>query len=388
MDFEVEYIQEILDALQAKKKRKRRKKKDDFISSFLAWNCCCYILILSYLLSSTSFFKFVSDDNLYDDAMLIISQDKIDELCRELEKELDINIGDEDVADYLLLNAVRENKYLNDSQKYVFYSFIDMIKDNPYIDKEQAYRSLLNVDVNCKKKPSNVKNNVQGCYDYSLLDISIFVDDPDNMILKHEGIHCIFDNRETTNLPTFFKEGMTELLVNEYFEANPYLEVPTYPFEIAAVKMLCEVVGSDKMLEAYSTGDINIIISELAKLNGSIEGSRKVIDTFEEVLSFLRCNGTYMHENDAVADLLLIMRNSVQSKYMDDSEQSMECLSNYDNYERLFGSVFYSEPYAVYASCIVDFGIVEKPYFSSKLKASYNKSNNNYADFNNRILLK
>lgn len=387
MNSEDEDIQDILNALQEKKKNKREKKKSDFVSNFFALSCCSYILLLAQLLASTSSFKFVNDDNLYDDSMLIISDDETEKLCRELEEELGINIDDDEATDYLLLNAVRENRYLSDSQKKIFYSFMDMIKDNPYIDKEQAYRSLLNVEVNCEKRPSDVKNNVQGCYDYSLVDISIFVDDPDNRILEHEGIHCIYDNRETTNLPTFFKEGMTELLVNEYFEDDPYLEIPTYPFEIAAVKMLCEVVGSDKMLEAYSTGDMDIVINELAKFNGSVEDSRKVIDTFEKILSVSRGDNTDMYEDDEVSDLLLTMWDSVQTKYSDDSKQSMECISNYDNYERLFGSVFYSEPYVVYASYIVDFGIVEKPYFSSKLKEEYNNSNSDTVS-NNKSLIK
>ena len=101
---------------------------------------------------------------------------------------------------------------LNDNDKVIFYRFIDIIKDNPYIDREEAYHSLRNVEVSRKCRHYMYDKSIQGVYSHELENIGIFEEDKENLILIHEGIHCIFCNEKTNDLPKYFKEGMTELL--------------------------------------------------------------------------------------------------------------------------------------------------------------------------------
>lgn len=65
---------------------------------------------------------------------------------------------------------------------------------------------------------------------------------------------------------SFFNEGMNILLTFEYMDNFSLLRTAYYDY-VLITKCLCEIVGSDKMLDAYSTCQMDIVKTELLKLN-------------------------------------------------------------------------------------------------------------------------
>lgn len=78
-------------------------------------------------------------------------------------------------------------------------------------------------------------------------------------MIKHEIFHAIVSEKNF-NLVGFLDEGMTVLLEKEYNMGNVYSNLDP---RIIYLKMLIEVVGKDKLLEAYSKSDWSIIGAEL-----------------------------------------------------------------------------------------------------------------------------
>ncbi len=308
------------------------------------------------------------DDNLFCGKDLSISSSELSGIVSSLENELGVTIPEEYKDEYALLYAVMENNCLTDSEKQVFYNFIDVIKDNPYLDREEAYRSLRNVDVLYKCRPYMYDKSIQGVYAYKYESIGIFEKDEDNKILIHEGLHAIFCNEKTDGLPEYFKEGMTELLVNEYFEAKPFLELENYPLEIAGVKMLCEITSPEVVLEAFSCGDMDIIAKDMAKITGDIEVAREALKSFE--YSFLKNKGELPDDKKDLTyeqlanECIPVFRGIVSAKYEESDRRRISYFYN----EILVGNIFYPNTYDSYVDDLVEFGTDHKAYFSSKLK--------------------
>lgn len=308
------------------------------------------------------------NDNLFCGSNLSISSGELNKIVSSLESELGITIPDEYKDEYALLYAVKENDCLTDSEKQVFYSFIDIIKDNPYLDREAAYKSLRNVDVLYKCRPYTYDKNIQGVYAYKYESIGIFEKDEDNSILIHEGLHAIFCNEKTEGLPEYFKEGMTELLVNEYFSDKPFLELENYPLEIAGVKMLCEVTSPEVVLEAFSCGDMDIIAKDMSTITGDIEVAREALKYFE--YAYLKNKGDLPDDKkdlsyEVIANKCIpVFRGIVSAKYEESDRRRVSYFYN----EILVGNIFYPDTYDNYVDDLVEFGTDHKGYFSSKLK--------------------
>lgn len=304
----------------------------------------------------------INNNNLFSGNSIVLSDDELNRIVENLEQELGVDINSENIDNYLLLNAVLENECLTEKEKDVFYTFIDMIKDNPYIDKEQAYHSLLNVDVARKCRPFGYDKTIQGVYIDDLNSIGIFEDDENNLILKHEGIHCIFSY--ANNLPEYFREGMTELLTNEYFSESPFLELSNYPFEIVAVKILCGVTSPEIVLEAFSKGDMNIIIEDMTKITKNYDDSKTAVDMLEKVI--LKLKGEIEDDlsyQDILNSSIPIFRGIVSAKY---PEGDLDREAYFYN-ELLLASVLKENPYDEYINTLLELGTMPKVYFSSKL---------------------
>lgn len=324
----------------------------------------CGLIYMKYIMWNPTD-RDLCQDNLFCGSSLAISPDELDDITSTLENSLGIKIEDEFKDEYALLYAVLENDCLTEDEKNVFYGFIDIIKDNPYIDREEAYSSLRNVDVLYKCRPYYFDKTVQGAYSHEFESIGIFEKDEDNLILKHEGIHAIFCNDKTANLPKYFKEGMTELLVNEYFESKPFVELSNYPFEIAGVKILCEVTSPDTVLKAFSTGDMDVIAQDMATITGDIEVARKALDAFGKV--FLKHYGELEEDltyEEIVNECIPVFRGIVTAKYKEEDANRVSYFYN----EILLGNIFYDGAYDKYVDDLVEFGSDHKAYFSSKLK--------------------
>lgn len=308
------------------------------------------------------------DDNIYSGNSLNISGDELDEVISNIESELGISI-DEDFEEYCLINAVLDNPNLNEEVKDVFCNVVNIIRDNPYINKEAAYHSLLNVEVLYKNRPFSFSKEVEGVYVEEYESIGIFKDDPDYRILIHEIIHCIFSNDDTKNLPSYFSEGVTELLANEYFGESPFIELENYPFEIAVVKMLCEVTSPDAVLEAYSTGDMSIIAKEISSVSGTEEEAMKALEMLDYTMR--RYNGelekgeeTITDKNVMVSGFIPLFRSVIETKYAPEDHSRVSYFYN----EILLANIFEDEPYERYVDDLLEFGSDHKAYFSSALE--------------------
>lgn len=368
-DDEDDYVEEIEDEDEDElnQNNSRFLKGTKLFNSIMISISAVLVALLIYM----NFFMYspkerdLNDDNIFNGNSLVVSDEEVNEIIQRLECELGVDINSENIDEYLLLNAVLENECLSEKEKDVFYGFIDMIKDNPYIDKEQAYRSLLNVDVLYKCRPFGYDKTIQGVYINDLESIGIFEEDEDNLILKHEGTHCIFSSAVTENLPDYFSEGMSELLVNEYFSEKPFMELRNYSFEIAAVKMLCEVTSPEVVLEAFSKGDMNIIIEDMTKITKSYDDSKIAVDMLEKLL--LKHNGELEEDlsyDDIVNVCVPIFRGIVSAKY-EEGDANREA---YYYNEILLASVLEENPYDEYINRLLEFGANPKVYFSSKLK--------------------
>ena len=89
-------------------------------------------------------------ENIYNGNQLILKPEEKEKIKIQLEKELDesiflSHIDESEIENYFLLNAVLKNPNLNNDEKRYLYHLIDMIIENPYLDKEHSYESLNNL---------------------------------------------------------------------------------------------------------------------------------------------------------------------------------------------------------------------------------------------------
>ena len=85
------------------------------------------------------------------------------DICKVLESEFGIDL-DEENDNSLLLNAIYCNDNLTDSEKDFCSQYIDLFNDNPYLDKERVYHSLLNLDISYKNRPYIYEESIEGVY--------------------------------------------------------------------------------------------------------------------------------------------------------------------------------------------------------------------------------
>lgn len=328
---------------------------------------------ISFLLLTLTLLKierYNNPTNIFKNNSLIINDDEKEDLYKLISQETGASIVDNERL--LVLNAVIENKTLTEEEKEVLYEFDDLLLENPYLNKESAYKSLKKVKV-INKKTNN--SNIEGKYIFTNNKLIMYLNEKHydyEATLIHEFIHCIYFTKKTYKLPQYFREGMTELLTNEYFTSTPYYEHTSYPFEIIAVKQLCNMIGSDKVLEAFSKGDMNLIAQELSRTM-SEEESRQFLEDMDKTF--------YHYENDHSLedkDYYLGMRNFLLNF---DKKRYAESLEN-DTYEELWKDKLEESsynldilmlldsknPYNEYLWYIEENGVYLRPLFSNDLK--------------------
>lgn len=360
-----------------KKQRQRKWKNDERTKKkFVSYSLDALILTLIFSIVLTSYkpvIKKFNDYNIYENRYLYINGEEQQLIKNELEQELNINILESEMEEYLVFNAVLDNKFLSDQEKEVCYEFYSMIYDNPYIDKEKVYDNLLKLDVNYRNRPFFVKSNIEGEYVSGHDQINIYEDDSDNRVLRHEIVHSIFENK---NLPVSFKEGMTELLVNEYFSDQPFMEFKNYPYEIIYVKMLCELVGSDTVLEAYTTDSMEPIYDEMAMIYGTRKDAKELlndIDSFLVDAAYNDYNVDSKKFNKLFSELRMykeysILNSEIESVNFDE----IDSLEYFEMYYKLINTMTNDNYGDAYLDVLYNNGICGKAYFSSNLM---NKSN-------------
>lgn len=360
-------VVEMVEELKNEGKASKGTRFFQIVSGLMAIVSVCSMLYIKslYLPEDRQF----DMENMFTGSDVCVSDHCVNSVMEEL-LELGYAV-DEENMNYLLLNAIHCNDNLTDEEKEFCCGFIDMFNDNPYLDKERVYHSLLNLDISYKNRPYIYEDSVEGVYIDKYKSIGVFVNDPDKAVLGHEIIHCICAN--DGSLPTFFVEGMTELLANEYLSDSPFIEFKHYPFEIYAVKMLCDTAGSDVVLKAYTTGNMDLIYEALASYSGTVDDAKKAIGIFEKLFLFLDGkNENLDFNNDEMTNDLFMYLNSVaNNKYGDNSEEFNFDRSSYYYNQILFLNIFDSKSKDAISDDLEELGVFCKPYFSSKLKTEY-----------------
>lgn len=317
--------------------------------------------------------RMLSNENVYSGNELVISEDEVSNMISKINGELGTDIKLEDEDDYCLFNAILENDNLDETRKEVFARAIQVIKDNPYANKEACYKALLNAEVLYKGRPFFSDRRTEGVFDYDHCSIGVFVDDPEFRVLFHEIIHCIFTTDNSVNLPTYFKEGVTELLANEYFSDNPFIENKNYPFEVAVVKMLCEVSSPEAVLEAYSTGDMSAISKSIANVTLNEEEVDKSLVMLDRMMrqynGELKKDEEKLSKEELISGFIPLFRKVIETRYEVDDPARISYFYN----EILIANIFDEKPYDSYVDDILEFGSYQRAYFSTELKATLKK---------------
>ncbi len=303
-------------------------------------------------------------DNIYKNRDIKISQEEYNNIINNVENSLGYDVESYKEDDYLLLNAVLENNNLSDSDKYQFLEYGDMFYENPFLNREKAYRNLKDVKIDYNAVRDMDDLSIVGEYDNKENTINIYDDTRD--VKGHEIIHCIY-NVKKSGLDSYFIEGMTELLYNEYFEDNPFLEINSYPLEVACVKMLGDLCGSDTILEAYSTSSMKPIIDVLSTYSSKGQ-AKENLELLNNLMSEYRENNEVTHYVDY--DNMITYFNNVSDKKLDFDGDAID----YNSYKynlKLFRTIFSDNVVDSYLNTIEYEGIGEKAYFSEKLKEDF-----------------
>lgn len=340
----------------------KMKKKNNLIKQVLKTSCATIVIYVGL----TAFSK----TGVLDNALLKLdkdfSQDRRIEMMQEVEEAT--NIDSEDNENIILLHAVIQNDKLENWEKNILYGFDEIIKENPHIQLRSAYKILETIDIKYIDRPKEYAETVYGIYSPSENVVYMFNDaEGINLdILKHELIHAILNNKSYDSLPKYFIEGTTELLANEYFSNKPFAELCTYPYEVAIVELLCDMVGSDKVLEAYTKGDMNIISKELSKTLG-ISDSTKLLRNIDRLFEKFK-DGKKIDQSD-IDEIMSKISKYLASQYEQTNDETIPEKFFYS--KRLLENMLKRYPYDSYLFYIQENGVYAKPYFSSKLKEKY-----------------
>jgi hypothetical protein len=250
------------------------------------------------------------------------------------DENIDVNNQDKETIDEesIYAKAIESNDNLTDEYKEQYKQLDVYLQDNPYIDEKFILYILENFSVTNVSQEELDKYNV-GAY-YDPVENTICLGDT-NYGYTHEGLHMTTDHYYTRKeyedlksnilkskrseissigLLDFQKklgrgvnEGMTTLLDQEYFNGSG-----NYFFELILVKMLCEVIGEDIMLEAYTDGNIDLIIKKLKSITGDSKEATRLISIIDDI-NFI---GRFCYD----ASYLL---------YQSDIEEYLELLNKY-----------------------------------------------------------
>lgn len=343
-----------------------------------------FIAVLAFLANATA------KKNPFRKAKLVMPKSEQEKIINDLEEKLGITIPEEEAENYILLNSIFNNNNLTEEQQLETFNLIPLLSENDYINKEAFYNTLENLEIDYKDRPDFIEDSIIGTYFFPLRNISIYVaeeDDENDEILNHEKIHSIYTNINNFTLPRFLCEGMTELLKNEYFSNHPYSELRSYIYETTFVKLICELVGEDKVLEAYSTGNMDLIYDKLDSIYGLPGDSKKIITKIDEIFEKYY-DLDYSFSKDDLKNLIVQLENY----FVKTESEELEGLTDfgyliYDS--RIINNAFYyyenllltstcDNRYSEYTKFLDDVGILKKAYFSENLKKSLSEKEKIY----------
>lgn len=222
-----------------------------------------------------------------------------------------------------IFNNLHNNPYLSEEDYNTLMSLKQYALDNPYLDCNKLFHDMLTLRIYDKYNLGTISgsciydDNIIYCYPNHIEDGFR------NVVIEHEMIHktgCL-NNR-------VLDEGMTALLQREYFKEQPVYDA--YGREVICVRLMCEIIGSDKMLEAYSTCDDSLIYDSLTK----IYGNKAVVDGIYKLMnSYTNCCDISVDDKFRSLYLTLINEAQVNQNDIYDRLMTIDLGKDYFNKE-------------------------------------------------------
>lgn len=361
-------------------KEKQKENQKISIKKFIA-----FLMIALTIVKAKEYIE--NEENIFKEDKILLDSESTEELYREIS---DLISNQEIKNDnILLLDAIIKNKNLNQNEKELFYRSSSLLQENQYINNENVYHVLKNIETKYIVDEASIETGIKGRYNYIQNLITIINYDQENSkyqsYLFHEIVHCIYYNAETRKLPNYFLEGVTELLTNEYFEKDSFFEEENYPYEVLIVKQYCNMVGGDKVLEAYTKGDMDIIVKELAKVT-DLASSKSFLTATEDLFGDYeydnKITGTSYDEVEEYITKYITIRNN-QNNNLQELEESIYNLE-------LLSKITLEDSYNEYLNYIIINGVYIKAYFSEELQKKYQEPyiEEQYPEFKNHSLVK
>ena len=178
------------------------------------------------------------------------------------------------------IDAIDRNWLLEEKEKEIAYSLEKYICANPYINYEDAYNRFATVSI------TNIpfrNGRVSALYDRSsnvIKNYNCYRKEQERfqMDMTHEFVHITghLDN-------VMLNEGMTSLICHEFYDGNYEDGYNRHP---VMCKILCELIDSDTMLEAYSKHDMSIIENALYRIYPDKDYNTQFLNLLD---SYARC---------------------------------------------------------------------------------------------------
>lgn len=205
------------------------------------------------------------------------------EIFNPLDDENIDNLTDDEINRYIY-EAIDNNSNISNTDKKIIENIDEYAMDSDYIDYGELYKDLSTVRIyDFDKYIVNGNLTTIASYDETNNIINRYGNDTSRRRSDtlHEFIHSTgrFESR-------FLNEGMTAIIEREYYENNNPNEA--YTRNVNTIRLLCELVGPDIVLEAFNTRNDDLLYNELAKIYGDYDYAKNTINKLDEIEKYIR----------------------------------------------------------------------------------------------------
>lgn len=203
----------------------------------------------------------------------------------------------------IIMSYIDKNTRLSNEDKEFILSMNHFFEENEeYFNMSEIKKNLINLRIIYDKdnqENHKMSNRVKGYYTKAFDKITIFYSDKmDNDIITkkvvfHEVMHAVSDKGYVSkgNLGLALTEGVNELMAEEYL--NTYSD--TYNKGQTYARIMCELIGPEKVKESFFGNNINMVLEELSSICGTKKDAQKFISLLDDEA---RCDTTLMTSND------------------------------------------------------------------------------------------
>lgn len=234
--------------------------KDLLLGSILTLGIVANLIIINDIVDTYAYGR-----NILSPTMVVAESTEENEFSTNF---VDKKLSSSDFYKELYNNSDDEKKEILNLTKLV-------IRDNnDYLDQKDilnSFSSLKIVITSNDKLLTNTSDNIIGRYDQETNTLYLkegLDEDVLNTTIFHEFLHFLSKSgfvstsfNKNGYIGDALNEGMTQLLVNEYFKNQLFV----YSNEVSITKALVEMLGSDFMRECYFSHDLDSLIDELSK---------------------------------------------------------------------------------------------------------------------------